>query len=219
MRHCALIPAYNEEKNIARVVRGCLAHCPRVLVVDDASEDNTAIRAADAGAVVLRHATNVGKGASLDTGFRYLDRACVDGVVTIDSNGRHDPNELPRFFERAEKGDVDVIVGCGIRYFRDMPWLVHLLNRAASRLASVLSGQLVMHSQSGFRWIRKDVWQHAGVTGRRFDAETQFLINAGKSGFRIAEVPISLRASGGRGGSSPLGDVFRFLVFMGKHVL
>jgi len=218
VRHCALIPAYNEEKNIASVVKACLAYCPRVLVVDDASEDGTAIRAADAGAVVLRHAANIGKGASLGTGFQYLEDTHVEGVFTMDGNGRHDPRDLPRFFERAEKGDVDVVVGRDVRHFREMPWLSRLLNRAASRLASVLSGQLVTHAQSGFRWIRKDVWDDAGVTGRRFDAETQFLINAGQHGFRIAEVPITVREPLDYIGSAPLQDVFRFLYFMAKHV-
>ncbi|NOZ22534.1 MAG: glycosyltransferase family 2 protein [Planctomycetes bacterium] len=218
MRHCALIPAYNEAEHIARVVKGCLAHCPRVLVVDDASEDDTAVQAAEAGAVVLRHATNAGKGAALDTGFQYLKNTEVQGVVMLDGNGRHAPQDLPRFFKRAEKGDVDVIIGCGMHNVRHMPLLRQLVNRAASRFVSVLSGHLVHDSQSGFRWIRKDVWDDAGVLDRSCNAETQFLINAGQQGFRITEVPLSARTPSNHGEVHPLWDMLRFLCLSAKHI-
>jgi len=219
VRHCVLIPAYNEKECIEQVVKACLAHCPRVLVVDDASQDDTAVRASDAGAIVLRHSTNAGKGAALATGLRYLHDTRVQGIVTLDGDGQHDPDELPRFFKRADKGDVDIIVGSRMENTKGMP-LIHLLvNRATSRVVSVLSGQLVTDSQSGYRWIGKGVWERLGVAGERFDAETELLINAGHRGFRIAEIPIPTIYRDEESQLHPLWDTLRFLKLTSRHIL
>ena len=105
-----LIPAYNEGERVAGVVTAALAHLP-VLVVDDGSTDDTALRAQEAGATVLRQSPNRGKGAALRAGFR---RALDDGyeaVLTLDADGQHDPGEIPKFLQSYADGQPD-LGGC-----------------------------------------------------------------------------------------------------------
>ena len=95
-RILALVPGYNEERGIAAVVRGVLPHLP-LLVVDDGSKDATASRAEEAGARVHRQVPNQGKGAALRAGFRIALEEGYDAVLTLDADGQHDPEEIPRF--------------------------------------------------------------------------------------------------------------------------
>jgi len=92
----ALIPAYNEARYIADVVKRTLAHLP-VVVIDDGSNDGTGAVAALAGAKVMAHKTNQGKGTALNTGFSYAVQRGVDAAITLDADGQHDPDEIPLF--------------------------------------------------------------------------------------------------------------------------
>ncbi|MFN2158150.1 MAG: glycosyltransferase family 2 protein, partial [Anaerolineae bacterium] len=114
----ALIPAYNEATHVTQVVLGARQHLP-VLVVDDGSTDETALRAEGAGAVVLRQSPNQGKGAALRAGFRYALEEDYDAVITLDADEQHDPDEIPRFLEAYREHQGDLIIGA--RNFRQMP--------------------------------------------------------------------------------------------------
>ena len=106
----ALIPAYNEARFIADVVNGALKHLP-VVVVDDGSSDGTGGAAALAGAKVISHGRNQGKGKALLTGFDYAIRRGVDAAITLDADGQHDPDEIPLFIEAFRAGQGDIIIG------------------------------------------------------------------------------------------------------------
>src|SRR5262245_8694865 len=108
----AVVPAYQAEGTIGEVVRGVrAAGLERVLVIDDGSRDATAGVAAQAGASVLKHAANRGKGAALWTGFRAALRAACDAVVTLDADGQHDPRELPRLVGAWRRQPDALVVG------------------------------------------------------------------------------------------------------------
>ena len=102
----ALLPAYNEEVSIGSVVLRTRAYADRVVVIDDGSSDHTAEVAALAGAEVLRHLKNQGKGAALKTGFSSLNGDAV--IVTIDTDGQHDPADIPRLVEPILRGEADM---------------------------------------------------------------------------------------------------------------
>ena len=108
---CALIPAYNEERHVAEVVRGCLEHGLTVVVVDDCSTDATIERARAAGAEVARHDVNLGKGAALGTGLAWARERGFDAAITLDGDGQHDPAEIPRFIDCARRRGADIVVG------------------------------------------------------------------------------------------------------------
>ena len=102
----ALIPAYNESRYIADVVARAQKHVP-VIVIDDGSSDDTAAVATLAGAEVIAHPTNQGKGMALNTGFDYAVQQGVDAAITLDADGQHDPDEIPLFIEAFHAGQGD----------------------------------------------------------------------------------------------------------------
>lgn len=107
----ACIPAFNEEKYIAKVLLETWHSVNEVIVCDDGSDDSTADIARVFGATILKHERNVGYAASLLSLFKEANRIGADYVVTLDSDGKHDPREIPALLERIKVGDVDIVVG------------------------------------------------------------------------------------------------------------
>ena len=107
----AAIPAYNEEKTIARVVLQAQRHVDSVLVCDDGSEDLTTEIAERLGATVMRHERNLGKGAALKSLFEMALEVNADVVVTLDADGKHNPSEIPLFISQVLDGDADIVLG------------------------------------------------------------------------------------------------------------
>ena len=105
-----VIPAYNEEKHIAPVVRGVFASNPgaQVVVVDDGSSDKTARLAKESGAIVLRHIINRGQGAALETGNQYALRAGAEVIVHFDADGQFEPGEISSLVAPIERGEAEV---------------------------------------------------------------------------------------------------------------
>jgi glycosyltransferase involved in cell wall biosynthesis len=183
----ALIPAYNEMAYIADVVRGVLKYLPAV-VVDDGSTDETGAAAALAGAKVIAHQLNRGKGRALTTGFDYAVERGVDAAVTLDADGQHDPDEIPRFLEAFQAGQGDLIIGQ--RDFSQMPAKNQFGNRTGTWLLGKAMGRPIPDNQSGYRLHSREVMRTARPTTSRFEAEVEILLRAQLAGFRIAWVPI-----------------------------
>jgi glycosyltransferase involved in cell wall biosynthesis len=211
MRILAVIPCFNEETRIADVVRRCLRHTDAVLVVDDGSTDETAAKAKGAGAVVISHVRNRGKGVALNTGYAYAVRRGYDAVVTLDGDGQHDPGEIPKFIEAAGSSGVHVVLGCRMTDVKDMPGIRRWTNRTTSRLVSRLSGQRMQDSQTGFRLIKCAVLEAVRCVTRNYEAESEILIKAGRKGFHVAEVPVSTIYHGGKSSIHPIIDTLRFI--------
>jgi glycosyltransferase involved in cell wall biosynthesis len=146
----ALIPAFQEGPRIGAVVKSALGYLP-VLVVDDGSTDDTANRAAAAGATVIRQVPNQGKGAALREGFRYALARGAEGAITLDADGQHDPTEIPAFLRAYAQGHPDLIVGA--RDFRRMPPVRRLSNTLGGALFSAAVGRRIPDNQSGYRLI------------------------------------------------------------------
>ena len=144
----ALIPAWNEAPRIGPVLQGVLAHLP-VLVVDDGSTDETASVAEAAGAKVVRHAYNQGKGAALKTGFAWALERGYGAVLTLDADGQHDPADIPKFLEAHARGAGELIIGR--RNFRVMPFPRPVTTPLGTWLLSRALGQPIYDNQSGYR--------------------------------------------------------------------
>ena len=154
-RILALIPGYEEGPRIGGVVKAALRHLP-VLVVDDGSTDDTAAVAEAAGARVLRQVPNAGKGAALRAGFRLALDEGYDAVVTLDADGQHDPDEIPRFVSAfaapgASGPRPELIIGR--RDFARMPPIRRLSNTVGTAAFSWAVGQHVPDNQSGYRLL------------------------------------------------------------------
>ncbi len=185
----ALIPAYNEAAHVAQVVKGALRYVPAV-VIDDGSSDGTGSAAAMAGAKVLMHKTNQGKGVALNTGFDYAAERGVEAAITLDADGQHDPDEIPLFIEAFRAGAGDLIIGQ--RSYAQIPGIRRWGNRTGQRLLQWAMGQPVPDNQSGYRLLSRAVLADRSVrpASRRFEAEVEILLRAQMAGFEIGWVPI-----------------------------
>jgi glycosyltransferase involved in cell wall biosynthesis len=189
----AILPAFNEEVSIGSVVLRTKRYADRVIVVDDGSSDRTAEVAELAGAEVIRHPKNRGKGAALKTGFECLDGEVI--VATMDTDGQHDPSDLPRLVEPILKGEADMVNGS--RYIngnkKDTPFYRRLGQIVLDNATRLDSGLDVTDSQSGFRAFSgatKDVFR---FKQNGLAIESEMLADAANAGLRIKEIEIGVR--------------------------
>ena len=206
-----LLPAFNASGAIGRVLDGVRSFAPGldVLVVDDGSADGTAGLARARGAEVLRHPENLGKGAALRTGFSEALARGASGVLTLDADGQHPPEWIPRFLEASTSADL--VLGCRMEDADAMPWLRRQTNRVSSRLVSSLSGTTVRDSQCGFRWISAGVLRSVRLRTSHYETESEILIRAARAGFRIREIPVPAVYAGEKSAIRKIPDTARFL--------
>ncbi len=212
----AVIPAYCEEKHVAEVVRRTLAQLDHVLVVDDGSGDRSAEEARAAGADVVVHERNLGKGEAIKTGLRYWLERGLRHVIILDADGQHLPEEIERFLAAAPDG-AGIIVGTRMDDTRAMPLVRRFVNRWMSGQISGVCGQGVPDTQCGFRMLSGAVIPHLLAGAARFDYETEMLFIASGQGFRIASVPISTVYSDEVSSIHPVRDTIRFLKLMRRY--
>ena len=193
MKTIAIIPAYNEEIGIGSIILNVQRYVDHVLVVDDGSDDSTADIAELAGAEVIRHHQNQGKGAALKTGFSRVGG--YDAVVTIDADGQHNPREIPKLLEPIIKGEADLVNGS--RYIeggeKNTP-KYRRVGQSVLDIATNMNGQInVTDSQSGFRVFSANTIPAFRFNLSGFGIESEMLIDASNAGFRIGEVQIGVR--------------------------
>jgi glycosyltransferase involved in cell wall biosynthesis len=213
----AVIPAYLEEKHIADVVRRSLKQLDNVLVVDDGSADASAVAARNAGAQVIVHPQNLGKGESIKTGLRHwLERNFIY-VVVLDGDGQHLPEEISRFLEAASSTRAELLVGTRMKDVREMPLLRRSVNRYMSNKISRLCGQPIPDTQCGFRMVHRSLITDLLGGAERFDYETEMLILASRKGCRIESVPITTVYSDEVSSIHPVRDTFRFFRLIRRY--
>ncbi len=187
----ALIPAYDEAPFIAEVVRRVLGQVPACLVVDDGSHDDTPLLAENAGARLLRHPRNLGKGAAIKTALQwFIKSSTATYAVLLDGDGQHAPEEIPCFLEAAEHTGSHLLVGNRMTDTRRMPLLRRIVNRYMSWEISRVCGQRIPDSQCGFRMIHRDLAPHLLTATNAFDYETEMLFVA--SGLGVAIQPVTI---------------------------
>jgi len=187
-----VIPAFRAAAALPGVVARARRQAPgaRVIVVDDGSDDGTAAAAEGAGAAVLRHPENLGKGRALATGLAAAVEGGAERVVTLDADGQHPPEAIPLLLEPIANGTSDLVVGARARGAGGMPPGRRLTNWLSSTLLSRAVGFAVPDSQSGFRAMRREVAAAVRPDGGRYEYETEFLFQAALRGFRITAVAV-----------------------------
>ena len=193
MRRIAVIPCYNEEKNICGVVAAARFHIDDVLVADDNSTDNTIAEAKEYGALIVK-SDNKGKGAGINT-WRGIKKALemgADSVITLDGDGQHNPVEIANFIGHMSKeGDCDLLIGSRFlgrykiaRYRKFgidiITWLYNLGHK-----------NKITDAQSCFRAYSKELLARDIMTENGFAFSVETLIKARAYGFKIKEIPIS----------------------------
>jgi glycosyltransferase involved in cell wall biosynthesis len=213
-----VIPAFNEELHIAEVVRRTRDKIDNVLVVDDGSSDATAPRAREAGADVIMHPQNRGKGEAIKTGLRHwLDRQ-FEWVLILDADAQHRPEEIDRFVEAAASAaGPRLILGNRMNDVHAMPLVRRMVNRYMSRKISQVCGRNIPDTQCGFRMLHRELIPDLLDGADRFEYETEMLIVASRKGFPIESVPISTVYSDEVSSIHPLRDTIRFFKLMRRY--
>lgn len=214
---CVIIPAYREGGRIGAVVAEVLKYLPDVTVVDDGSPDGTAAEAEAAGAVVIRHEVNAGKGVALNTGFKSARERGFDFVITMDGDGQHAPSDLPGFVNAYAQDVAPVLVGNRMSDTRAMPWIRRLTNRFMSWLLSREIGQRVPDTQCGYRLYKLSVVPGVPAESPRFAAESEILMDLSHRGVRIGSVPIATIYGNEKSKIHPVKDTFRFMTMLRQY--
>ncbi len=210
-----MIPAFQAENYLGEVLKQTKAVFPlpgHILVVDDGSHDGTSRVAEKAGVQLLRHNTNLGKGAALRTGFSEAISRRYDFVIVLDADGQHDPAYIPRFLEAFSTGKYDVLIGTRRLQPSTMPFDRYLSNSYSSLVASVAAGKRIRDSQSGYRLLRVSLLKKMRLRSRKYETETEILIQAVRFlRARVGEIPIAVSYAGEESHIRRLGDTMRFI--------
>lgn len=189
-----VIPALNESLRIREVVQDALAQCPRVIVIDDGSDDGTAECIADLPVTLLRHERRMGKGASLRDGFAEAQRQGACAVVTMDGDGQHSAADIPRLIAAANRHPGCVIIGARLRKRATQPTIRRIGNDFGDWGIGWGCGFRVVDSQSGQRLYPASVFALRDVPGEGFVFEAQLLIAAARRARAgVVSVPIETR--------------------------
>ncbi|AXK73050.1 glycosyltransferase family 2 protein [Lysobacter sp. TY2-98] len=191
-----VIPALNEELRIRDVVEGALAHCPNVILIDDGSDDATVERVSDLPITVIRHATRMGKGAGLRDGFAEAMRRGFRGVISMDGDGQHAAEDIPRLLDAANVYPDHIVIGARLRKRARQPTYRRIANEFGDWGIAWGCGFRLADSQSGQRFYPASVCALGvgDIPGEDFVYEAQMLISASrKLGVRCVSVPIESR--------------------------
>ena len=185
------IPAYDAGSSVADVVQRALTVVPNVLVVDDGSRDDTGRVASRAGAEVISHSQNLGKGAALRMAFSVLFGRGFEAVVTVDADGQHLPEEIPKLIERWGQGG-DLVMGARDHLYSEMSRVRRASNTLSSRAISFIAGVDLRDCQTGFRLYTRRLFETTGFPEPRFEAESAVIVRAARRGLPILTVPVRL---------------------------
>ena len=191
----ACIPAYNEEKTIAKIVLLAQKYTDRVIVCDDGSTDMTADIARALGAEVIRHKKNMGYGAAIRTLLKHANMLAPDAAVTIDADGQHDPSDIPKLVRPIIEGKADIVIGSRFLAKTKIPTYRKAGIKIITGLYNIISKQQITDAQSGLRAYSRRALQvivpKLDETG--MGISLQILKIANQTGLKIIEVPIVIK--------------------------
>jgi glycosyltransferase involved in cell wall biosynthesis len=192
---CCIIPMYNEEKMISEVIIGLRDYFPHILCVDDGSSDNSGRIAEQLGVSVIRHAINIGQGAALATGFRWvLDQNRFDFIITFDADGQHVPNDALRLLEMFKDHDLDVVFAS--RFLRtdlsEIPLSKRIVLRSVAAVTKALTDVQLSDAHNGLRAIRTTALRSISLTQNGMAHATQLVSLVLQAELKYTEVPVTI---------------------------
>ncbi|HDI31777.1 MAG TPA: glycosyltransferase family 2 protein [Thermofilum sp.] len=202
----AVIPAFNEENTIARVIVSTKRYVDEIIVVDDGSKDLTKDIAEELGAIVVAHERNKGYGAALRTGFKEALKESPKIIITLDADGQHDPSDIPKLIKPIIEGKADIVLGS--RFLKESKGKVPFYRKIAISLITKLTRRSmkinISDAQSGFRAYKSDIIPLLIPTENGMGASVEILDKAASHNLKIIEVPISVSYSSGTSTHNPL---------------
>jgi glycosyltransferase involved in cell wall biosynthesis len=206
----ALVPAFNCADRVGGVVRGVRRYVPEVLVVDDGSADETAAAARAAGARVVVHAENMGKGPAIRSGLAVLLGQELTHVLMLDADGQHDPEDAPRFIAAAP--EADFVLGNRLWQPEAIPARRFWTNYIGTRALQLMTGFPLEDSQCGFRLVSTANLRRMGLVGNRYSVDTEIIVRAGKLRARFAHVPVRVIYEGAVSHYRPVFDTVHIVL-------
>jgi len=192
MNIIAVIPCYNEAKFIQDIVSRSKKYVNKVIVIDDGSSDNTYEVASKAGAEVIRHEKSSGVGSATRTGIELARKRDADIVITLDGDGQHNPDEIPRLLSLATVENAGIVIGSR---FIDPAYNIKLHRRfGISTITFLYNFGAKRHSsdsQSGFRAYTRKFMDTINIEASNYGFSVETLIKARKEKLHIPEVPVS----------------------------
>lgn len=215
---CIIIPAYNASKTIGDVVRGALKHITKVIVADDGSTDNTGTVASESGAEVMTIEGNRGKGNALKLLFKRAIEEGYNAVISIDADGQHDPEEIPKFIAVHTDHPDSIVVGSRMHEKEKIPRARYNSMHIARFYISLVANQFVEDTQCGYRLYPLSVIKRIQLLTERYVTETELLMKAGDMGLKIRFV--NIRTIYGENGSHfrPIADIANITAYVISYV-
>ncbi|MGN6299736.1 MAG: glycosyltransferase family 2 protein [Angustibacter sp.] len=189
-----VVPLFNEQPVIGDVVRDLRTRFPQVVCVDDGSHDGSADAAAAAGAVVVRHALNLGQGAALQTGISFaLADPTTRYVVTFDADGQHQVSDAVEMVDRLRAGEADVVVGSRFLDGRTRPGAVkRLVLKAAVVYSNLTTGLHLTDAHNGLRALRREVCEQIDIRQNRMAHASELVHQIAHAEVRVVEHPVHI---------------------------
>jgi glycosyltransferase involved in cell wall biosynthesis len=192
MLKLACIPAFNEEKPIIDVIKKSLNYVDQVIVCDDGSSDLTAEHAKAAGAIVIKHEKNMGKGHAMKTLFNYAKDIDADVMITIDGDGQFLPEQIETLLKPILENSFDVVIGNRYSDDKEMPSYRKIGNQMLDRITKLAADLPFSDTQSGFRSYSKKAIQSIDFSTSGFGVDSEILINAVDKGLKITETGVTV---------------------------
>jgi glycosyltransferase involved in cell wall biosynthesis len=192
------LPAFNEEKNIGKIIAQLLDKSYSVIVCNDGSSDSTGIIAEKMGAIIINHKKNLGYGAAIGSIFKKAKDEKFDILVTFDSDGQHRISDIEKMIEPIKNKTADIVIGS--RFTEDgkadMPKYRKIGIKVITNLVNSQTGKKITDSQSGFRSYSSEVLSQMNLSENGMGVSTEILIKANKQKLKIIEIPITILYEG-----------------------
>jgi glycosyltransferase involved in cell wall biosynthesis len=211
-----VIPAHNEANHIAAVVSSVVAKGLEVVVIDDGSGDQTGFLARQSGATVLRNEPRGGKGFSLKRGFAHALEHGYDGVIAMDGDGQHDPDDLQNFLEAARGKSLCLVNGTRMGNTANMPFVRRMTNRLMSWMISKICGRRIEDTQCGYRYLSADLLRRIELTANDFEIETEMLLKSCRAECDVFSVPVKTIYRDEKSKINPIKDTIRFFSYLAR---
>ena len=190
------IPAFNEERTIAKVILRAKPYGDKILVIDDGSSDDTGVIAKALGATVIIHKMNLGKGAALRDCFDWAKTDGAEVLITLDADGQHDPSQIPILIDAIREQNADVVIGSRTARPANMAWHRWLGVRALDMATQVKIGTRVVDAQSGFRAYSRKAIENLVAAEFGMGVDSELLMRAHRAGMQIIEAPVNMQYVG-----------------------
>lgn len=182
-----VIPAYNEETNIRKVIEETKKYISNIIVVDDGSKDKTFEEAKKENIIVLKHIINLGKGAALKTGCDYAIKHGASEIIVLDADAQHEPSKIPNFLKELE--NVDVVLGYR-KLSRSMPFILKYGNWFINKITKLLYGLNLHDTQCGYRAFTANAYKKIRWKSSDYSMESEMIANIGKRRLKYKEIAI-----------------------------